>query len=397
MAPSRRIIGFINIAHFFDHYSMLIFPAALIVMSPAFGLSFGEFLPYATPGFIAFGAGSLVSGWLGDRWSRRAMMLVYYFGIGLSLIACGMAQTPLQTGAGLFLVGTFASIYHPVGGAMLAAHAEKLGKTLGLNGIFGNFGVAFSALVTGVLCEYLGWRYAFIVPGALVALVGLAFLVTVSDTTSPKPKAARKTTGMGSIPGISIRRIFVVLLLTAIGSSVAFNAITVALPRLFTERLDALTADASLLGLVTAGVYLCGAVAQYTIGGALDRFGVRAVFIPMSCVLAPSLALGSLFSGWALILCMVGAAIAVFGQVVVNDAMVGRYVADEFRGRVYAVRYFVGFGMAGAAVAMVGFLHDHGGFGLTFQVLAGLACLIILAGLILPRERVQEAAPAVAE
>lgn len=397
MSSSRRIIGFINIAHFIDHYSMLIFPAALIAMTPAFGLSYGEFLPYATPGFIAFGAGSLISGWLGDRWSRRGMMLVYYFGIGLALLTCGLAQTPLHAGAGLLLVGTFASIYHPVGGSMLAAHAERLGKTLGLNGIFGNFGVAFSALVTGVLCDYLGWQAAFIVPGALSIAVGLGFLIWVGDVSSPKPKGAKKTGGMGSIPGISIRRIFTVLLLTAIGSSVAFNAITVALPQLFAERLETLAADPSLLGMVAAAVYLCGAVAQYTIGGMIDRFGVRAVFVPLSCVLAPMLALSSVFGGWVLIAAMAGAAIAIFGQVVVNDAMVGRYVADEFRGRVYAVRYFVGFGMAGAAVAMVGYLHDHGGFGLTFQVLAGLACLIILAGLILPRERVQEAVPVVAE
>jgi len=30
--PSARVIGFVNAAHFIDHYSMLIFAAAVIVM-----------------------------------------------------------------------------------------------------------------------------------------------------------------------------------------------------------------------------------------------------------------------------------------------------------------------------------------------------------------------------
>jgi MFS family permease len=84
MNRPARVIGFVNAAHFIDHYSMLIFAAAVIVMGPALGMSYSELLPYATPGFIAFGAGSLLTGWLGDRWSRRHMMAIFFVGIGLS-------------------------------------------------------------------------------------------------------------------------------------------------------------------------------------------------------------------------------------------------------------------------------------------------------------------------
>ena len=55
MNSPSRVIGFVNAAHFIDHYSMLIFAAAVIVMGPALGMSYSELLPYATPGFIAFG------------------------------------------------------------------------------------------------------------------------------------------------------------------------------------------------------------------------------------------------------------------------------------------------------------------------------------------------------
>ena len=165
MNSPSRVIGFVNAAHFIDHYAMLIFAAAVIIMGPALGMAYSELLPYATPGFVAFGAGSLITGWLGDRWSRRHMMVIFFVGIGASMIAVGLVQTPLQLGAALLSIGLFASIYHPVGTAMIVSYADKLGREMGLNGVWGNLGVASSALVTGVIGQYLGWRWAFIVPG----------------------------------------------------------------------------------------------------------------------------------------------------------------------------------------------------------------------------------------
>ncbi len=87
------------------------------------------------------------------------------------MISVGFVQTPLQLGAALLAIGLFASIYHPVGTAMIVSYAEKLGREMGLNGVWGNLGVASSALVTGVIGQYLGWRWAFIVPG----------IVTIAD------------------------------------------------------------------------------------------------------------------------------------------------------------------------------------------------------------------------
>jgi MFS family permease len=142
MSQSKKIIVYINIAHFIDHYAMLIFAAAVIIIAPTFNMKYGELLPYATPGFIAFGAGSLLAGWLGDKWSRRNMMAIFFFGMGLTLFGVSFIQTPLQLGFMLLLIGMIASIYHPVGTAMLVSNAEKLGKEMGINGVWGNIGVA---------------------------------------------------------------------------------------------------------------------------------------------------------------------------------------------------------------------------------------------------------------
>lgn len=77
MSISRRVIGFVNLAHLVDHKFMLIFPTAVLAMEADFGRSYGELLALSLGGFIAFGAGSIPAGWLGDRWSRRHMLGVF--------------------------------------------------------------------------------------------------------------------------------------------------------------------------------------------------------------------------------------------------------------------------------------------------------------------------------
>jgi MFS family permease len=383
MNSPSRVIGFVNAAHFIDHYAMLIFAAAVIIMGPAFGMAYSELLPYATPGFVAFGAGSLITGWLGDRWSRRHMMVIFFAGIGASMIAVGFAQTPLQLGAVLLSIGLFASIYHPVGTAMIVSYADKLGREMGLNGVWGNLGVASSALVTGVIGQYLGWRWAFIVPGVVTMLIGVAFamLVVHEDRTGSRQAAAQ-----ARIAKQDMWRVILALLIVVIAISTTFNAVTVALPKLFAERLADLTASPALLGVIAAGVYVFGAMTQYTIGKLIDHYSLKTVMLPLSFLLAPFLYFAATLSNLPLIIASIGIVMGAFGQVTVNDAMVGKYTTDEWRSRAYSVRYFIGFTAAGASVGLVAWLYDKGGFVTMLQTFGALCLLVIVAAIILPQE-----------
>ena len=383
MNNPRTVIGFINGAHFIDHYAMLVFAAAVIVMGPALNIPYGDLLPYATPGFVAFGAGALANGWLGDRWSRRHMMAVFFLGIGVAEIGVGLVQTPLQLGIALFAVGLFASIYHPVGTAMLISYADKLGRTVGINGVWGNLGVASSAVVTGVICQYIGWRAAFILPGLITIAFGIAFMTQVHHEVRTGHKQAGAS---ARVAKDAMWRVVLVLIVTIVASSTTFNAITVALPKLFAERLEMFSASPAVIGLIASGVYMFGALTQYTIGNLIDRHSLRTVFLPLAVVFPPLLYGAAHLDGLPFLIVSVGIVAAMFGLVTVNDAMVGKYTSDEWRARAFAVRYFLGFTAAGASVGLVAWLHETGGFSTMLQVF-GTFCLLILAGaLIFPRE-----------
>ena len=238
------------------------------------------------------------------------------------------------------------------------------------------------------MCQYVGWRWAFLLPGAASVGVGVLFMQRVRHEV-------RRGAGQGAaarVPKGAMPRVLAAMVLTVIAGSATFNAITVALPQLLAERLATLTVSPATLGLIAAGIYLCGAVAQYTIGGLIDRHPLRTVFLPLSFVLSPLLLLGSLLSGVPMILAAIGIIVGMFGQVTVNDAMVGKYTSEEWRSRAFAARYFLGFTIAGASVGTVAWLHDHGGFALMLQSFAGLCLLVIVGALAFPKQ--DQATPA---
>ena len=311
------------------------------------------------------------------------MMVIFFAGIGASMIVVGFVRTPLQLGATLLSIGLFASIYHPVGTAMIVSYADRLGRAMGLNGVWGNLGVASSALVTGVIGQYLGWRFAFIIPGIITMLVGVAFALTVAHEDR---KGSRQAAAQARVAKKDMWRVIVALLIVVIAISTTFNAVTVALPKLFAERLADLTKSPALLGVIAACVYVFGAMTQYTVGKLLDRHSLKTVSLPLSFVLAPFLYLAATLSDLPLIVVSIGIVMGAFGQVTVNDAMVGKYTSEEWRSRAYSVRYFVGFTAAGVSVGLVAWLYNHGGFVTMLHAFGVLCLLTIVAALILPRE-----------
>ena len=382
MTNSRFLVPFINLGHLLDHLVMLVFPTVVIALGREWGRPYSELLPLSLGGFIAFGVFAIPAGWLADHWSRHKMLALFFFGIGASLFVTGLAQTSWQIVLGLTLTGMFAAIYHPVGIAMLVASPQNMGRALGWNGLWGNLGLAAAALVAGALMDLFGWRAAFFVPGLAAIAAGAGFLVLVPDPGPVQKKS--KTIGL-HLDARTMARIFAILVIATACGGVIFNSTTVAMPKVFDERLRDLTQTNLGIGVLVACVYTIAAFAQVLVGALIDRIEMRRLMITIAMVQIPLLVLAANSDGWLMLAAAIMMMLAVFGQIPINDAIVGKYCADEYRSRVYAVRYVVTFCVAAVAVPLISVLHaTPGGFRNVFLVLAALAVAILAAGLFFP-------------
>jgi len=392
-----RALLFLNLAHAYDHFFLLIFPTAVLALAPAWGLSYGEALAFGTAAFAMFGLGTLPAGWLGDRWSRGHLMSVFFVGIGLSSILTGLAQGPITLTLGLGLLGLFAAIYHPVGTALVIQNARKTGQSLGVNGVFGNLGVAGAALVTGLITSWLGWRAAFILPGAIAVLTGLWFARAIAPQMAAD-LAARPPARPVAAPQSALIRVFVVVGVAALFGGIIFHGTTIALPKIFEERLAGLVDDLATIGVLAAAVFTLAAFAQIAVGRLLDRYGARAI-LPL--VVVPQVALLLLaveLSGWSMLLLAGALMLLVFGEIPITAWLVGQYTPPHWQSRIFALQYVLSLGVSALVVPLIALLHARtGGFAAFFMVLAGAAALVALASLLLPgaarTDRLEQRAP----
>jgi predicted MFS family arabinose efflux permease len=298
---------------------------------------------------------------------------VFFFGIGASALLVALTTGPWTMAAALTLLGTFASIYHPVGIPMLVQHAKKPGATIGVNGLAGNLGIAAAALLTAFLVKWLGWRWAFVVPG--LACIALGFVFARLTPRESEPPAARSRKASVALPAAALARAFAVMTVAATANSLAFNLTTNGNSQLLAERMHHIVEDPATLGLLLATVYALASVAQVVVGRLIDRISLKRLYLTIMLAQVPLFVLAAQARGWWLYAALTGVMLLIFGAIPFTDAMVVRYVDDRMRSRVAGMRLTVSIGLSSLAVWLLGPAVKAAGFGALMLVMAGIALL----------------------
>jgi MFS family permease len=303
------------------------------------------------------------------------MMLGFYFGCGLSLVAAAFAPSLVTLAIALFALGVFAAIYHPVGTAMILDAATQRGRTLAFNGVCGNLGVSLAAGITAALTAALSWRGAFLVPGLVCILTGAAYLWLVPrDGAHAEKRSAAADVTLSAPIAAAIFGLFVVVALSA---GLVFNTISVALPKIVDERVSGISLMA--VGGLTTAVFLCGALAQITVGRLVERFPLHILFALAAIMQFSGVVWAAYASGVSLLFALAFTMAAIYGQITLNDLVIARYTAGAWRARVFAARYFVTFMVSGVAVSMIALLYGRGGFDLVLGTTAVIALGFLVA------------------
>lgn len=375
MDAKQRQLNFINIAHFIDHYVLLIFPTVVIGLETDLKRSYAELILLSTACFVAFGLFSLPWGWLGDHWSRRKLMAIFFLGCAGSLAAAAVAPNMVVLAVALFALGIFAAIYHPVGITVLLANATNRGRDVAKNGVFGNLGVAFAPGATALIAYFAGWRMAFVVPAIICAIIGFAYTM-MTEEGAEKP-ADRKRVAEMPLSFYVAAAIFGTFAVISFAGGLVFNIVTIAIPKIVDEKF-AQDIPLVLIGSVATGVLLFGGVAQLAMGRLVSKYPPHLLFAGISLFQLAGIVLATVSTGPVLLLALAIAIIGIYGQVTVSDVVIARYTADAWRGRIYSVRFFLAFISSGLAISLIAALHGKGGFFLVLAVTSAFALLFAL-------------------
>jgi predicted MFS family arabinose efflux permease len=375
-AGQRSAIAFLNLAHAVDHFVLLIFPAVVIGLEVVFERPYDELIALSTGAFVAFGIFSIPAGWLADRWSRRNMVALFYFGCAASLAGAGLAPSPLWLAAAMSFIGMFAAIYHPVGMAMLIDVSKARPRTLAFNGVCGNLGVTLAAGISATLAAWFSWRAAFLVPAAFRLAAAVAFVARVPDDRNSKGKRSAAASVVLTPRAAAV--LFGSYMVISLTGGLTFNTALIALPKLLNERMGD-GVPLIVVGWLATGIFLCGGLAQLAVGRLLERTQPHLLFAAIATLQFIGVVWAGYASGAALVIALSLAIAAIYGQTTVGDIVIARYVADAWRGRVYAVRYFLAFISSAIAVQMIAQLYSRGGFSLVLSAIA-LAAFVMLVG-----------------
>ena len=385
---NRTALLFANVAHFYSHLMMLIYPTVVIALEVAFERPYGELLSLAFVGFVLYGVAALPAGWLGDKWSAPAMLAVFFFGTGAAGFAAGFATGPMGIVTALGAIGLFSSIYHPVGTAWVVANAAgtSRGRALGINGVFGTVGIACAPLIAGGLTALFGWRFAFFVPGAACIATGIAFLFVMRRMSAEG--AVQKNVTDVDVPRNQAIRGLAILCITVLCVGLLAQAHTVVLPKVFAVRAPAIVDWAGLIGAgglasIALGI---GALGQLAGGWLADRYRLTLIYPVIYIVMVPVALLSAGLSGLPLVGAAGGIMFLITASLPTENSLVARYCPARWRASAYGAKFVLGLGVSSLAIPFAGGIYDvTGGFWWMFVSMAMVAGIVICAAAFLPR------------
>ncbi|MDC1066409.1 MFS transporter [Alphaproteobacteria bacterium] len=380
---------YLNIGHLLDHFMMLIFAKAAFDAGREFGLSYEEIIVYGTLGVVLFGAAAPLAGWLADKFSRAILITIYPFGLSLGAFLASMSQSTEMLGLSLGVLGFFAAIYHPVGIAMLIKRPGKVGLRLGVNGVWGNMGVAFAPIFTGFLIAYGDWRLAFIVPAILCFLFGISQIFAFRELNdAPESKSLSNSNKEESIMSSNWQTVLICLGIVTLSGGFIFGSLTFLIPRLFEVNMLQISNDVAITGLLAGFVYAVASFSQIGTGWLVDKIPPKFVLSAMGLGQLIFIYFASISFDYDLLFIMLVAMLFVFGQVPITDAILVKYVNDSWRGRVLSIKFMINLCAGASVLPVTSFLLQNGyDFSFILESLALISIAIIISGLLLPNKQ----------
>jgi MFS family permease len=228
-----------------------------------------------------YGGMSPFVGYLGDRFSRRNIIVGTLALWSLVTFATGFAKTSTEIIALRGLMGVSEACYMPAALALISDHhpPERRSTAVGLHqtGIY--FGAAIGGTFAGYVAEHWGWRHAFHSLGAFGILFACFLWLSLRDaprgardSNVQNPKGGSPQSLAANVRVVLQTPTLLVLSVVVLIFSIYFWALTAWLPLFFFEKFDMGLARAG--GIANAYVQITS-VLGIVLGGPLADIALR--------------------------------------------------------------------------------------------------------------------------
>jgi MFS family permease len=332
---------------------MVLFTPLRQEMADDFGLSLKEFGAYASISTTLFGLGAIPSGWLGDRFGEKRLLLAFYWLTAAGGVMIGLARGTAMLAAGMALLGIGASIFHPVGNSLIAKGIPMPGRAMGTNGLWGSFGQALGPMLAVVIAAMLSWRAAYIALAPIMAL----FAMRLQSATLDVPRSEARIVP----PRVGLLLSLLLLAMTLAGFN--YWMVTTALP----EHIEANTPagflpDAVRGGSLTSLIYLIGGLGQYLAGRAVHHREGRALYIAVFVLQAPLVYMVGRLGGLPLVVIASAMSVFLFAAQPIENVLLARFSSARGRGTLFGLKFTLAFGIAGVGPWLSSWVEEsHGG------------------------------------
>ena len=344
-----------------------------------------------------WGLGALLVGFLVDRFGAPPMLLIYL--AGCALLCFLISTVPgLNSLFGMFFVlGLFASIYHPAGLALISLKTspDQRPMALGIHGVFGSAGIALAPLVFALLqTKGMQWQDFFWVLGiigvaASIIVFALRSYLSIGPPTQDYGSRAKHTSGQqADEPDRDWRSFAVLITLAAIQGMVYSGVITFFKDESFLDApifADFFGQDTDLKSqrsFLMAAIMLFGCVGQFVAGKLGNPKRLEQQLTVITFMNAPFLVgMAMLTAEWAIVSAAIFALVHFMFQPIYNS-LVAKYTPREHRSVCYGLNFVMGFGVGSLGAVLAGWIKDATTLN-TNYVFAGLSVFASLFGILL--------------
>jgi MFS transporter, FSR family, fosmidomycin resistance protein len=396
LTPQRSnlpMVLVISFTHAMVHLAEQSFSSVEQVVCGEFRLSMEQSGYYGSLLRIPFGFGAFLTGMLADRVGASRVLTLYLTGTAVVCLSFLFTSSAQILALQLFVLGAFASMYHPAGLSMMTSITtpQDRAKALGIHGVFGSLGLGGAPLLAGVvlLIPNGTWRTFFMALGLLAAVLVFVFRWGNKRFSAHAfENAAAPVTGIS--PGDQERsrvftptqlqiRPFVILMFSSACSGIVYGGFLHFLKRYLSDvkSFDFLPINQdSIASVLAALVLFCGVAGQWVSGSIASPRRLAPMLSMIYLANVPLLLWIAMATGSMRLLpcCLLG--FVHFMNQPVYNSLLPDYVPAKTRSTWFGFSQMMTFGIGALGPTLVGWCGD-------FQVaFAALAAISLLAGLL---------------